>query len=78
MAPEKSGRDAIMRNVTIELPERVSREVEAMVKAGWFDDDEEVLRFALAQFLRRYRAELVDRFEREDIAWATPHKALAS
>lgn len=65
-----------MRNVTIELPERVNREVEAMVSAGWFDDEGEVLRFALAQFLRRYRSELVDRFEREDIAWAIPGKAL--
>jgi Arc/MetJ-type ribon-helix-helix transcriptional regulator len=65
-----------MRNVTIELPERVSREVEAMVNAGWFDDEGEVLRFALVQFLRQYRAELVDRFEREDIAWAIPSKAL--
>lgn len=66
-----------MRNVTIELPERVSREVEAMVNAGWFDNEGEVLRFALVQFLRSYRAELVDRFEREDIAWAIPGKALA-
>jgi Arc/MetJ-type ribon-helix-helix transcriptional regulator len=65
-----------MRNVTIELPERVNREVEAMVSAGWFDDEGEVLRFALAQFLRRYRNELVERFEREDIAWAIPGKAL--
>jgi len=65
-----------MRNVTIELPERVGREVEAMVSAGWFDDEGEVLRFALAQFLRRYRSELVERFEREDIAWAIPGKAL--
>jgi len=65
-----------MRNVTIDLPERVNREVEAMVNAGWFDDEGEVLRFALAQFLRRYRSELVERFEREDIAWAIPGKAL--
>lgn len=66
-----------MRNVTIDLPERVAREVEAMVSAGWFDDEGEVLRFALVQFLRRYRSELVERFEREDIAWAIPGKKLA-
>jgi Arc/MetJ-type ribon-helix-helix transcriptional regulator len=56
--------------MTIELPEKLARELDALIKAGWFSDEGEVVRLALLEFIRRHRLELLERFQREDIAWA--------
>jgi Arc/MetJ-type ribon-helix-helix transcriptional regulator len=53
-----------------ELPEKLMAEIEGMVKGGWFSSEAEVVRFALLESLRRHRFELLEKFQREDIAWA--------
>ncbi|MCK4417457.1 MAG: hypothetical protein KAV99_04760 [Candidatus Latescibacteria bacterium] len=45
-----------------------------MVKAGWFRNADEVMRLAIIEFVRRYKFELMERFQREDIAWALAQK----
>jgi len=45
-----------------------------MVKTGWFSNKEEVVRLALLEFVRRHHLELLERFQREDIAWALKRK----
>lgn len=59
-----------MRTVTIELPDQLWRQLEAMVGAGWFKDEGEALRLAVTEFIRHRPLELAERFQREDIAWA--------
>ena len=59
-----------MQSIQIELPEKVSQELDFMVKEGWFNSVTEVVRLALLEFIRRHRFELLERFQREDIAWA--------
>ena len=59
-----------MKSVHVELPDKLAAELDALVKAGWFHSEEEVLRLALAEFVRRRRFELAEQFQREDIAWA--------
>jgi Arc/MetJ-type ribon-helix-helix transcriptional regulator len=59
-----------MRTVTVELPDALWRELEAMVRSGWFKDEGEAMRLAATEFLRHGRLELAERFHREDIAWA--------
>jgi Arc/MetJ-type ribon-helix-helix transcriptional regulator len=41
-----------------------------LVKEGWFRDEAEAIRYALTHFLNRYRLQLTEHFQREDIAWA--------
>lgn len=63
-----------MKSVHVELPDKLAAELDALVKAGWFHSEEEVLRLALAEFVRRRRFELAEQFQREDIAWALQQK----
>ena len=64
-----------MKTIQVELPDKVAAEIEALVKAGWFGSEAEVVRVALLDFVRRNRAELVEGFMREDIQWALSQKA---
>ena len=59
-----------MKSMHVELPDKLADELNLLVQAGWFRDEEEAVRLALTEFVRRNRAELLERFQREDIAWA--------
>ena len=59
-----------MKAINVELPDRLAAEIEAYVRAGWFGSEGEVIRAAVADFIRRRRTELLDRFMRDDIEWA--------
>ena len=63
-----------MKSIQIELPEKLAQELDAMVREGWFRNEAEAVRLALLEFVRRHRLELVERFQREDIAWAIKQK----
>ena len=63
-----------MKALQVELPEALASEIEAFVKSGWFTSEEEVIRAALVEFVRRNRLDLLDRFMREDIHWALAQK----
>jgi hypothetical protein len=39
-------------------------------KAGWFANEGEIARLALAEFVQGYRFELQEQFQRDDILWA--------
>lgn len=67
-----------MKSVQVELPDKLAAEVEAYVRAGWFGSEADVIRTALAEFIRRNRLELLDRFMRDDIDWALRLKTPAS
>jgi Arc/MetJ-type ribon-helix-helix transcriptional regulator len=66
-----------MKSVTIELPDKLAQELDAVVEAGWFSDEGEAVRLALREFLRRQRRELEEQFQREDIAWALAAREVA-
>lgn len=59
-----------MKVVRLELPDKLAEELNLLVESGWFKSEEEAIRLALVEFVRRHRAELLERFQREDIAWA--------
>ncbi len=63
-----------MKSIHIELPDKLIQELDAMVKAGWFNNESEVVRLAVLEFVRRHRLELLERFQREDIDWALKQK----
>lgn len=59
-----------MKSLKVELPDQLADDIARMVREGWFDSEHELVRVALAEFLRTRQAELQERFQREDIAWA--------
>lgn len=63
-----------MKSVQVELPDKLAEELKLLVKAGWFRSEQEAIRLAVVEFVRRHRAELLERFQREDIAWALRQK----
>ena len=64
-----------MKTMHIELPDKLAAEIEAYVRAGWFGSEAEVVRAAVADFVRRRRLELLERFMRDDIEWALKLKS---
>ena len=68
----------VMKTLEIQLPEPVATELDALVKGGWFTDQNEIVRFALLEFARRNRFALMEQFQREDIAWALEQKGKKS
>ena len=64
-----------MKAIRVELPDKLAAEIEAYVKTGWFASEAEVVRAAVADFVRRNRVELLERFMRDDIEWALRQKA---
>jgi len=63
-----------MKCINIELPDKLAQELDAMIQAGWFSNEAEIVRSALLEFVRRHRLELLERFQQEDIAWALKQK----
>ena len=64
-----------MKTIQAELPDKLAAELDTLVKAGWFESEGEIVRVALMEFIHRRRFELLERFQREDIAWALQQKA---
>jgi Arc/MetJ-type ribon-helix-helix transcriptional regulator len=58
-----------MKLIETEIPDQLDREIDALVEQGWFKSREQVLREAVRRFLDCHRAELMERFVREDVEW---------
>jgi Arc/MetJ-type ribon-helix-helix transcriptional regulator len=63
-----------MKTITVEVPDKAAAEIDHYVRAGWFTSEAEVVRMAILDFVRRNRVDLLERFMREDIAWALKQK----
>jgi Arc/MetJ-type ribon-helix-helix transcriptional regulator len=68
--------DSRMKIIQVELPERVTTELDTLVKDGWFADEAQIIRLALHEFVQRNRFALMERFQREDIAWALQQREI--
>ena len=66
-----------MKSFQVELPDKLAHELGVMVLTGWFRSEDEVIRFALLEFIRHHRFALLEQFQREDIAWAFQQKGAA-
>ena len=66
-----------MKSIQIELPEKLAQELDTLIQRGWFQSEEEAIHFALLKLIQRYRFELLEQFQREDIAWALGQKDTA-
>lgn len=59
-----------MKTFKIEVPDQLAKEIEGLIRAGWFANEEEIARLALAEFVHGHRFELQEQFQRDDILWA--------
>jgi len=60
-----------METATIQtdVPVGLLAEMQMLVKAGWFRDLDDLMLDALRRFVESRRAELMERFIREDAEW---------
>jgi Arc/MetJ-type ribon-helix-helix transcriptional regulator len=59
-----------MRHMQVALPDQLIAEIDALVQDGWFNSQDELVRLALLEFIRRQGGLVEEGFQREDIAWA--------
>jgi Arc/MetJ-type ribon-helix-helix transcriptional regulator len=55
--------------IQTDVPVRLLTEMQILVEAGWFRDLDELMLNALRRFVESHRAELMERFIREDVEW---------
>ncbi|MCX6658755.1 MAG: ribbon-helix-helix domain-containing protein, partial [Candidatus Bathyarchaeota archaeon] len=56
--------------IQVDIPEKLVTEIEEYVKEGWFNNEGELMREALRQFIRHHRPMLMEKYMQEDIEWA--------
>jgi Arc/MetJ-type ribon-helix-helix transcriptional regulator len=66
-----------MKTLQVEVTDELATQIDQVLKEGWFNSREEIVRLALREYLDRQRLELTERFQREDIAWAVQQKQSA-
>ena len=59
-----------MKTLEIEIPDQLGRQIEELVRRGWFTDQKDLARQALGEFLRHHRLELQEQHQLDDIEWA--------
>lgn len=58
-----------MKTVKMEVPERLYKYANILVKEGWFRDEKEVFSEAIRRFLDSHRPELMEKFILDDVEW---------
>jgi len=59
-----------MKTIQVDIPEKLVNEIEEYVKEGWFNNEGELMREALREFIRHHRPMLMEKYMQEDIEWA--------
>ncbi len=59
-----------MKTLSITVPDDLAERINDYVKTGFFLSEPDVVLAAMSEFVRRNRVDLMERFAREDIAWA--------
>ena len=58
-----------MAKIQTDVPVGLLAEMQMLVEAGWFRDLDDLMLDALRRFVDSRRAELMERFIREDVEW---------
>ena len=58
-----------MKTIQTEVPEQLYRKAQALVREGWFRDEQNIFSEAIRRFLDTHRPELIEKFIREDVEW---------
>jgi len=71
-------RSKTMKLIQVKLPDKMAETLQMTVQSGWFNDESEVVRMALGEFLQHRRFALDEQFQRADVVWAVQHKKTIS
>jgi len=66
-----------VKTISITVPDHLAERIHDYVQSGFFTSEPDVILAAMSEFVRRNRVDLMERFAREDIAWAK-NEALAA
>lgn len=58
-----------MKTIQTEIPEQLYNKARALVKEGWFRDEQDIFSEAIRRFLDSHRSELMEKFVRDDVEW---------
>lgn len=58
-----------MKTVQTELPEKLYGQIKALIDAGWFADEKDVIMEALRRFLDTHKPEIMAKLVGEDVDW---------
>ena len=58
-----------MKAMQAKIPEELYKKATAMVKDGWFRDEQDIFSEAIRRFLDSHRPELMQKFIHDDIEW---------
>ena len=58
-----------VKRLSVDIPERLQRQLETLVQEGWFRDPEEIVNLALRKFLESHHPDLMEKHIREDVEW---------
>jgi Arc/MetJ-type ribon-helix-helix transcriptional regulator len=58
-----------MKTIRAKIPDQLYRQMEALVKLGWFGSFDDVTEQALRRFLELHRPELMEKMIRDDVEW---------
>lgn len=58
-----------MKTIQTEVPKQLYRKAQALVREGWFRDEQDIFSEAIRRFLDVHRPELIEKFVREDVEW---------
>ncbi len=58
-----------MKTIQTEVPERLFKKAEALVKEGWFRDEKDIFSEAIRRFLDSHQSELMEKFVIDDVEW---------
>jgi Arc/MetJ-type ribon-helix-helix transcriptional regulator len=59
-----------VKTLSITVPDHLAERIHDYVQSGFFTSEPDVILAAMSEFVRRNRVDLMERFAREDIAWA--------
>ena len=59
-----------MKALSITVPDHLAERIHDYVQSGFFMSDPDLILATVSEFVRRNRVDLMERFAREDIAWA--------
>jgi Arc/MetJ-type ribon-helix-helix transcriptional regulator len=63
-----------MKTIRVEINDKLAAELDALLRDGFFNTEEEAIRFALIRLIESHEAVLTERFQRDDISWALKQK----
>lgn len=56
-----------MKILEFEVPNQIAKRIESLVQEGWFASEEELVRFALSEFLSHHRLQVQEGLQQDDI-----------